>query len=97
MTILEFKFRTGSITIDYEKCVGCQTHDCVSACQKFGTTLYRLENGRPVLVYSPEETGRRCIEDLACEMYCQSDGNKGLHIYLDMFGLDEYRKKVGLV
>jgi len=96
MTTLEFKFRTGDITIDYQKCAGCKTHDCISACQKFGATLYRLENGRPLLVYSPEETERRCIEDLACEIYCQSRGNKGLTIHLDTFGLDEYRKKVGI-
>ena len=94
MGTLEFSFRTGSISIDYARCAACRTHDCVSACQKFGTTLYRLEGGRPVLIYSAEETGRRCIEDLACERYCLDDGNKGLSIHLDMFGLEEYRKKV---
>ncbi len=96
MAGFEFPFRTGKIAIDYDKCAACATHDCVPACQKFGTTLYRLENGRPVLMYSLEETGRRCIEDLSCEIYCQSHGNKGLVINLDMFGLEEYRKKIGL-
>jgi len=43
-----------------------------------------------------EEVQRRCIEDLTCELYCQARGNKGLEIFLDMFGLDEYRQKVGL-
>jgi hypothetical protein len=92
---LEFSFRTGKITIDYMKCAACTTKACIDACKKFGTTLYKLEGGNPVLIYSLEETGRRCIEDLACEIYCQSQGNKGLTIRLEMFGLDEYRKKVG--
>lgn len=96
MSTREFTFRTGSITIDYAKCADCRTHDCVSACAKFGTTLYRLEGGRPALVYAGEETGRRCIEDLACERYCQDDGNKGLAIHLDMFGLEEWRRRVGI-
>jgi NAD-dependent dihydropyrimidine dehydrogenase PreA subunit len=95
MSYLEFSFRTGKITIDYGKCADCTTKACIDACKKFGTTLYKLEGGNPVLIYSLEETGRRCIEDLACETYCQSQGNNGLIIHLDMFGIEEYRKKVG--
>ena len=96
MSDIEFKFRTGKITIDYAKCAECKTRPCIDACKKYGTTLYKLEGGKPVLISSLEETGRRCIEDLACEIYCQSQGNKGLVIDLEMFGLEEYRKKVGL-
>lgn len=97
MNGIEFAFRTGKIAIDYALCATCKTHICVDACKKFGTTLYRLENGNPVLIYSLDETQRRCIEDLSCEIYCQAQGNKALTIHLDMFGLNEYRKKVGLV
>jgi dissimilatory sulfite reductase (desulfoviridin) alpha/beta subunit len=93
---IEFSFRTGKITIDYEKCRECQNMACVKACSLFGTTLYRIQQGKPVLIFNHEETGRRCIEDLTCELYCQEYGNKGLKIELDMLGLDEYRKKVGM-
>ena len=93
---LEFAFRTGKITIDYALCADCKTHICIDACKKFGATLYRLENGNPVLIYSADETQRRCIEDLACEIYCEAQGNRALTIHLDMFGLDKYRKQMGL-
>ena len=96
MAILEFPFRTGRVTIDLEKCRDCQSYACVDACARFGGTLFKEENGLPALIPSAEEAGRRCIEDLACERYCQDNGNKGLQITLDMFGLDEYRKKIGL-
>jgi len=96
MATLEFTFRTGKVTIDLERCRECVTHDCVDACAKFGATLFRLEDGLPVLVFTAEESGRRCIEDLACELYCRDNGNRGLKISLDMFGLDEYRQKARL-
>ena len=96
MAILEFPFRTGKVTIDLEKCRDCQSYACVDACARFGGTLLKEEGGLPALIPSAEEAGRRCIEDLACEHYCQDNGNKGLQITLDMFGLDDYRKKIGL-
>ena len=96
MATLEFPFRTGKVTINLDKCLGCQSYACVEACQRFGQTLFKVEDGRPSLIPTIEEAGRRCIEDLACELYCQSDGNKGLEITLDMFGLNEYRNKIGL-
>lgn len=96
MAGLEFPFRTGKVTIDYEKCRDCESYACVEACGKFGGNLFKIEDGRPVLIQSGEESGRRCIEDLACELYCQDNGNKGLTLVLDMFGLDEYRQKIGL-
>jgi len=97
MATLEFPFRTGKVTIDLDRCRDCESYACVDACARFGGTLFKEENGLPALIPSVEEAGRRCIEDLACELYCQSDGNKGLRITLDMFGLEEYREKVGLV
>ena len=96
MATLEFPFRTGKVTIDLEKCRSCQNHACVEACAKFGGNLFDIDDGLPVLISGAEESGRRCIEDLACELYCQDTGNKGLTITLDMFGLDEYRSKIGL-
>jgi len=96
MSNIEFTFRTGKIVIDTERCAACRTLACVNACKTYGAGLFQDNRGKLGLVNNPEETGRRCIEDLACEIYCQRDGNKGLKIYLDMFGLEEYRKKVGL-
>jgi dissimilatory sulfite reductase (desulfoviridin) alpha/beta subunit len=93
---IELTFRTGKITLDYEKCRACQNKACVKACSLFGATLYRIQEGMPALIFNAEETGRRCIEDLTCELYCQQYGNKGLKIELDMLGLDEYRKKIGM-
>lgn len=96
MTIYEFPFRTGKTIIDYEKCKSCQNYACVKACSLFGANLFRIEDSKPVLIPSLEEAKRRCIECLACELYCQASGNKGLKVVLDMFGLDQYRHKIGL-
>lgn len=96
MAVYEFPFRTGKVMIDNEKCQSCESYACIKACSLFGGNLLRIQDGKPVLIPSPEEAKRRCIEDLTCELYCQAYGNKGLKIVLDMFGLDEYRHKIGL-
>jgi hypothetical protein len=96
MTSYKFLFRTGAVSIDHDRCRSCENYACVKACSLFGANLFRVEGDKPVLIANPEEAGRRCIEDLACELYCQTYGNKGLKIILDMFGLDEYRDKIGL-
>ena len=93
MAVYEFPFRTGKVMIDYEKCQACENYACVKACSLFGGTILRVEDGKPVLI--SEDANNRCIEDLTCELYCQDYGNKGLRISLDMFGLDEYRDKIG--
>ena len=94
MAIYKFPLTTGKVTINYEKCKDCENYACVKACSLFGSSILRVENGHPVLI--SEDANRRCIEDLTCEFYCQAYGNKGLKIVLDMFGLDEYRRKIGL-
>ena len=96
MASLEFPFRTGKVVIDYTKCKTCDNYACVKACSLFGGNLFRIENGKPVLISSPAESGRRCIEDLSCELYCQAWGNKGLTITLDSMGADEYRQKINM-
>ena len=97
MALYEFPFRTGRVTIDYEKCQTCESYACVKACSLFGRNLLRIQDGKPVLITTPEEAKRGCIECLTCELYCQDYGNKGLKIVLDMFGLEEYRAKFGLL
>lgn len=94
MAMYEFPFTTGRVTIDYDKCERCENYACVKACSLFGRAILRVEDGRPMLI--SKEANTRCIEDLTCELYCQTYGNGGLRIGLDMFGLDEYRRKLGL-
>jgi len=94
MAIYEFPFATGKVIVDYEQCKDCESYACVKACSIFGRAILRVEDGKPILV--SEDANKRCIEDLTCELYCQSHGNKGLQIALDMFGLEEYKQKVGV-
>lgn len=94
MSMYEFAFATGKVTIDHEKCRECKSYACIKACSLFGRAILRIENGKPVLM--SEDANKRCIEDLGCELYCQAYGNKGLTIWLDMFGLEAYREKLGL-
>ena len=94
MAIYEFPFATGRVAINYEKCKDCENYACIKACSLFGRGILRVEDDKPVLI--SEDAHQRCIEDLACELYCQAYGNRGLKINLDMFGLEEYRRKVGL-
>ncbi len=90
----EFPFVTGKVTIEYEKCRHCENYACVKACSLFGRNILRVEDGKPVLI--SVDANKRCIEDLSCELYCEAYGNKGLKIVLDMFGLEEYRHKIGI-
>jgi NAD-dependent dihydropyrimidine dehydrogenase PreA subunit len=94
MANYEFPFATGRVSIDYEKCKDCENYACVKACSLFGRSILRIENGKPVLI--SENANRQCIEDLGCELYCQAYGKRGLEIFLDMFGLEEYRRRTGL-
>lgn len=94
MAIYEFPFTTGKITIDYEQCKDCRNYACVKACSLFGRSILRVEDGKPVL--TSDDANKRCIEDLACELYCQTYGHKGLKITLDTFGIDEYRGAIGV-
>ena len=91
-----FPFRTGEITIDYNKCAKCKTYACVKADSLFGTNVLRIQNKKPVLTTTPDDVKRLCNECLTCELYCKSNGNDGLRIKLDMFGLNEYRARRGL-
>ena len=93
--LYRFRFRTGEIVIDHEKCAECNNYACVKGDSLFGRSILRIQGGRPVLTVSPEDAARICNECLTCELYCQAYGNKGLKIVLDMFGLDEYRHQIG--
>ena len=94
--MLEFECRTGRVVVDYEKCEGCASFACVKACSLYGRGLLTIQEGKPVLAVDHAEAKRRCIECLACEYDCLFRGGNGaLKVILPLFGLEEYRKKVG--
>ena len=93
MSIYGFNFTTGKVVIDYDKCKDCENYACVKACSFFGRAILRITDGKPVLI--SDDAAKRCIEDLACEFYCQTYGKQALKITLDMFGLNEYRERIG--
>ena len=88
-------FRTGDITIDCDKCKTCRAFACVKACSLFGTNILRIEDGLPSPIPSLEEFPRRCNECLACEMYCEKYGARGLRATVLIEGLDEAKTSVG--
>jgi hypothetical protein len=88
------RFRTGEIVINHETCKGCENYACIKADRLFGTNVLRLQDGRPIAVVGSEDFKRTCNECLACEIYCQLYGNKGLIINLDSFGLDKIKEEL---
>ena len=94
----EFEFRTGKVSIDYERCDGCTSLEvetafaCVKACSLYGRNVLRVQGGKPVLAVSPEEARRLCIECLACEQECYFKGQQALTIVLPLAGLDRLRR-----
>lgn len=88
--LYSFRFRTGRISIDHEACLKCGTYACVKADRLFGTSVLRIQDGSPVLAVSPEDAQRTCNECMACEIYCQFSGNRGLRMKLDTIGLEDH-------
>ena len=83
MKSYKFRFRTGEIMIDHLKCAKCKNHACVKADSLFGTSVLRIQAGKPIVRTNLDDAQRLCNECLTCEIYCQSYGNKGLKIKLD--------------
>jgi Fe-S-cluster-containing hydrogenase component 2 len=86
-----FELRTGRVTIDHTRCVGCATLACIWACRRYGSAVLRAEKGRPVLAIPPQETVRRDVECLACEIACHLRGQQAITISLPIAGLEEYK------
>jgi succinyl-CoA synthetase beta subunit len=83
-------FSGGSVTIDHVVCATCETKACVAACQapSLGSVLV-LQDGLPALAVTAEQAKRgACIECLACDLACRSDGAGGLQFVLPMPALD---------
>lgn len=88
-----FAIQTGEIEINHSLCLSCSKKPCVWECPK---VVFKIMDGKPVLAMTPEEAQKGgCTECLACEIACEFDGNKALHISLPIPGLEEYREKVG--
>ncbi len=91
--ILEFETRTGKIILDYSKCNGCNSFECVKACSLYGRGVLRIRGGKPVLGVSLEDAKRLCNECLACEIHCLLKANGAIKIILPIPGLEEYKRR----
>lgn len=90
-----FETITGKVTYDYDLCLKCESKICIEKCVP---QILKLEDKKPVLNISPEEAKKgKCTECLACEVECYFHGNKGGSVELPIEGLEEYRKKSGLL
>jgi Fe-S-cluster-containing dehydrogenase component len=86
-------FSGGSVTIDLEQCVACPTKACISACNvpNLGSALAAGPDGLPSLGITPERAAQGgCIECLACDLACQSDGLGALTFALPTPEIDAY-------
>ncbi len=86
-------FSGGSVTIDLERCVACPTKACIAACNapNLGSALAAGPDGLPALGITPERAAQGgCIECLACDLACQSDGLGALTFTLPTPEIDAY-------
>ena len=84
-------FSGGSVSIDHDLCARCATKACVPACNapSLGSVLALGPDGLPGLTVAPEQAKRgACIECLACDLACRSQGEGGLCFDLPMPALD---------
>lgn len=83
-------FSGGTATFDLQICRQCTTKACVAACgQPNLGCVIELGDDVPALRVSAEAAARgACIECLACDLACQSDGIGGLDFALPMPELD---------
>jgi len=94
---MEFSERTIKVIIDDKKCVGCKTHACVAACKLYSRGILIIKDGKPVLGGDAAYAERIGTECLACEYECWFRGNKAITIEAPIPGLEEYRRKHGIV
>ena len=94
---MQFDERTIKVVIDDEKCLGCTTHACVDACKKFARGILVLKDGKPALGGDAEFAKLRGTECLACEYECWFRGASAITIEAPIPGLNEYRKKHGIL
>jgi len=90
---LEFNvFSGGFVRFDLDVCTRCGSKACVTACNAPNLAcVLKLDNDVPGLRMTPAEAARGgCIECLACELACDTDGIGGITFALPMPELDSY-------
>jgi hypothetical protein len=83
-------FSGGSVQFDLDTCARCTTKACVVACNAPNLACVLQLNGDvPGLRVSAEDAAKGgCIECLACELACDTDGIGGITFSLPMPELD---------
>jgi hypothetical protein len=95
MTLGTFQFSVfsgGTVAFDLDTCASCPTTACVTACNAPNLAcVLELKDNLPALRVTQEEAARgACIECLACELACDTDGIGGITFSLPMPELDAY-------
>jgi len=87
-----FETMTGSIHVETAKCAECESKACIESCiQK----ILKIENGAPVLAIDTKDAKKgKCIECLACELACMTNGKGALKVVFPIDGLKEYRENL---
>lgn len=91
----EFRFNVfsgGEVRFDLDTCARCATKACVTACNQPNLAcVLKLENDLPALRVTQEEAAKGgCIECLACELACVTDGAGGITFSLPQPELDAW-------
>jgi hypothetical protein len=94
---MHFEEKTIKVIIDESKCAGCKTHACAEACKLYSRGILVIKDGKPALGGDAAYAERVGTECLACEYECWFRGNKAITIEAPIAGLDEYRKKHGVL
>ncbi len=94
---MHFEEKTIKVIIDENKCVDCKTHACAAGCKLFARGILIIKDGKPVLGGDAAFAQRVGTECLACEYECWFRGNKAITIEAPISGLEEYRRKHGVV
>jgi NAD-dependent dihydropyrimidine dehydrogenase PreA subunit len=89
-------FSGGTVSFDLDTCARCETKACVTACNAPNLAcVLELRDGLPALKVTPEQAARGgCIECLACELACATDGIGGIDFTLPMPELDRHLREM---
>jgi len=92
MSKLKFNvFSGGTVTIDHNLCLDCETKVCVHVCQTVGNgdILELDDHGLPQLKVDEQLVARgACVEDMGCLLACQIQGKNAIVFDLPMPELD---------
>jgi ferredoxin len=85
-------FSGGEVRFDLDTCETCATKACVHACNAPNLAcVLELKDNVPALRVTQEQAARGgCIECLACELACDTDGIGGITFSLPMIELDAH-------